>query len=177
VTQAQARKLFGNPARADGRLNETWQARNLVRVKLPYPMRLAWDLDDVVTEVTFHRARARDLQSALTEVWAHARTEVKERHGYDHDTRFYDREALLWLRARGLDIFGGTFNFRNVRGGAGLSMLAYGVAIDIDPKHNALGKTGRIAKESRWLVAIFERHGFRWGGTFRRKDGMHFQAD
>ena len=55
-----------------------------------------------------------------------------------------------------------------------LSMHAFGLAIDLNVSQNPLGTAGHM--DSR-VVAIFEKWGFRWGGTFTtRPDPMHFEV-
>jgi hypothetical protein len=54
----------------------------------------------------------------------------------------------------------------------GLSMHAWGLAIDFNAVDNAFGK--RPVMDPR-IVRIFERWGFEWGGNWSTPDGMHFQ--
>ena len=66
----------------------------------------------------------------------------------------------------------GCFNIRNKRGYKSWSLHSWAIAIDINAARNPLGKTPKMSKE---LVACFTDAGFDWGGTWKRKDGMHFQ--
>ena len=71
-----------------------------------------------------------------------------------------------------LKSFDGCLNIRPIRGSTTLSTHAYGLAIDINAKGNGLGETPAIDPD---LVKCFTDAGWIWGGTFKRKDGMHFQ--
>ena len=53
-----------------------------------------------------------------------------------------------------------------------LSIHSWGIAIDINAAWNRLGQ---IPTMSLALVKCFEDAGFEWGGTWARKDGLHFQ--
>ena len=64
------------------------------------------------------------------------------------------------------------FDFRAQRGGRSLSLHSWGIAIDVNPKTNALGKTPTLSPA---FVACFKETGFDWGGDWKRRDGMHFQ--
>lgn len=83
--------------------------------------------------------------------------------------------AMDLIISRGLQSkvksFDGCLNVRKVRGGSTLSAHAYGLAIDINAAGNGLGEIPTISPE---LVDCFTDAGFTWGGTFKRKDGMHF---
>jgi D-alanyl-D-alanine carboxypeptidase len=68
--------------------------------------------------------------------------------------------------------FGGCFNPRYSRISGFLSRHAYGEAIDMNTLSNCQGCVPRM--DCR-VVQIFRRHGFAWGGNFRRPDGMHFE--
>ena len=86
------------------------------------------------------------------------------------------------LRDRLLSI-GGSFNARLIKKKNGgvvqtPSNHAFGTAFDINPEFNPqgskplpVGKRGSL----RELVAIFDKHGFKWGGLFPTPDGMHFE--
>ena len=71
----------------------------------------------------------------------------------------------------------GAFNCRTVKDTGKRSMHAYGAAIDLNTKSadywlwSKAGYRNRIPFE---IVAIFERHGFIWGGKWGHFDTMHF---
>jgi hypothetical protein len=55
---------------------------------------------------------------------------------------------------------------------SGISLHAWGAAIDINAPENVFGST---PTQDRRVVRIFERWGFLWGGDFAIPDGMHFE--
>lgn len=71
-----------------------------------------------------------------------------------------------------LKTWDGCFNIRKKRGLASMSLHSWGVAIDVNAAWNGLGRTPTL---SAGFVKCFTDAGFDWGGTWRRKDGMHFQ--
>jgi hypothetical protein len=54
----------------------------------------------------------------------------------------------------------------------GLSTHSWGIACDINWVTNMPGRVGDI---DRGIVAVFEKHGFEWGGRWNYRDDMHFQ--
>ncbi len=74
--------------------------------------------------------------------------------------------------AKEIKTWDGCFNIRNKRGLSSLSLHSWAIAIDINAAWNALGK---VPTMSAALVKCFTDAGFDWGGTWKRKDGMHFQ--
>lgn len=54
----------------------------------------------------------------------------------------------------------------------GLSMHAFGLAVDLNVSTNGLGTRGDMHPD---VVAIFQKWGFMWGGTWSRPDPMHFE--
>jgi hypothetical protein len=66
----------------------------------------------------------------------------------------------------------GCFNIRKKRGLASMSLHSWGIAIDVNAAWNGLGKEPKL---SAGFVKCFTDNGFDWGGTWKRKDGMHFQ--
>lgn len=170
--RAQTNAVYGNPAGGDS-VDPTWFARNIVSVELPYRMVLSWDRGQTVRKVQFHRLAADDLKAILAEIWNQVRAEVKKKHGYGLKTPEYDKLTYARLRELGLDILGGTFNYRPIRGAKSLSTHSYGIAIDFDPARNGLGD--HDGAMPGWVVEIFERYGWVWGGRWTRPDFMHFQ--
>lgn len=71
-----------------------------------------------------------------------------------------------------LKTWDGCFNIRKKRGLASMSLHSWGIAIDVNAAWNGLGKTPVL---SAGFVKCFTDAGFDWGGTWTRKDGMHFQ--
>jgi hypothetical protein len=71
-----------------------------------------------------------------------------------------------------LKTWDGCFNVRKKRGLASMSLHSWGVAIDVNAAWNGLGRTPVL---SAGFVKCFTDAGFDWGGTWTRKDGMHFQ--
>ena len=54
----------------------------------------------------------------------------------------------------------------------GLSMHAFGLAVDLNVSTNGLGTRGDMHPD---VVAIFQKWGFTWGGVWSRPDPMHFE--
>jgi hypothetical protein len=68
--------------------------------------------------------------------------------------------------------FGGCYVPRYSRISGYLSRHTYGMAFDTNTVSNCQGCRPRMHCD---VVRIFRRHGFAWGGNFRRPDGMHFE--
>lgn len=105
----------------------------------------------ILGEVTCHRIAFPQLAAALAEI---------------------EREGL----AKEIDVseYGGCYvpRFIGRDPRRGLSMHAFGLAIDLNVSENHLGTHGRINPE---VVEIFERWGFLWGGRWSPPDPMHFE--
>jgi hypothetical protein len=112
----------------------------LVKIKLPYPMRIAWDLDSTVNTMMCHKLVADNFTAVFNELLS--------TYGYDK------------IKELGIDLFGGCFNYRKMRGGTALSMHSWGIAIDLDPARNLLKESAKTAR--------FARAGNGWGLFSRR---------
>lgn len=71
-----------------------------------------------------------------------------------------------------LKTWDGCFNIRKKRGLASMSLHSWAIAIDVNAFENGLGVTPKLSAN---FVKCFTDNGFDWGGTWQRKDGMHFQ--
>jgi hypothetical protein len=131
----------------------------LETIVLPYPMRLAWDTDTKVSKMSCHKLVKDKFLSVFNDILTH--------YGY---------EKIVEL---GIDLFGGCFNFRKMRGGNDWSRHSWGVAIDLDPARNLLKeskKTARFARpEYKPMIDIFYKHGFVSLGVEKNYDWMHFE--
>jgi hypothetical protein len=84
-------------------------------------------------------------------------------------TNLIDREFVKELKT-----FDGCFNVRRKRGLKSLSLHSWGIAVDVNAAWNGLGKEPTL---SEGFIKCFTDAGFDWGGTWTRKDGMHFQLN
>jgi len=127
--------------------------------KLPFPFRIAWNKSQKVKTFKCHDLVA----NAFTVIW-------------DETARHYGEAKMIEL---GLDLFGGCYNDRNMRGGNIKSMHAYGIAEDVDPERNQLrwtAKRANLAKsEFDAFWKIVESQGGVSLGRLRDYDWMHFQ--
>jgi hypothetical protein len=85
-------------------------------------------------------------------------------------------KALRNLIDRGLTkelkTWDGVFVIRNKRDLKSLSLHSWAVAVDVNRAENDLNMTPKLSPE---FVKCFTDAGCDWGGTWKRKDGMHFQ--
>ncbi|WP_037348929.1 M15 family metallopeptidase [Sediminibacter sp. Hel_I_10] len=141
-----------------GRPNETGKGY-LTVIQLPYPMRLAWDLEVTVTRMSCHKLLADKFTAVFEDL-----------------LQYY---GLAEIKRLGIDLFGGCFNYRRMRGGSSWSTHAWGIAIDLDPARNELRESKRTARfarpEYKPMIDIFYKHGFISLGVEKDYDWMHFQ--
>jgi hypothetical protein len=70
--------------------------------------------------------------------------------------------------------YAGCYVPRFIAGTTTLSNHAFGLAFDVNVPENQRGTVGQI---DRRVVAIFEKWGFTWGGTWHYTDPMHFELN
>lgn len=138
----------------------TSEVRNqIVRVDLPFKMRLDWNLRQSVTRMSVHKKCAPFLTAALEEVLEH--------YGYGA------------IQELGLDRFAGSYVERRMRGGSSWSMHSYGCAIDIYAAPNGLRTRCPDAlfcgSEYKAFLDIMESHGWLPAIRLWGADAMHFQ--
>jgi hypothetical protein len=131
----------------------------LKTIKTPFPLRIAWDKDSTVNSITCHKDIAEPLTNVLNDI-----------------LKIYGYEKIKEL---GIDLYGGCFNFRKMRGGTSYSTHAWGLAIDLDPERNKLKETSKTARfarpEYKPMIGAFYKHGFIGLGPEQDRDWMHFQ--
>lgn len=131
-----------------------------VKLALPFAMRLAWDKGTPIRAISVHE-KVHDSAARAFERIADA----------------YDEAARKKL---GLDLFGGSLNVRQMRGGSSYSMHSWGIAIDFDPERNQL-KWGRdrarlAQPDAETFWKIWEGEGWVSLGRAQNRDWMHVQA-
>jgi hypothetical protein len=131
----------------------------LTKIILPYPMLLSWDRSKKVTSLRCHKLIAKNLENVFADI-------LKE-------------YGLLKIQQLGIDLYGGCFNYRKMRGGNDWSRHSWGVAIDLDPERNQLKETSKTARfarpEYKPMIDIFYKHGFLSLGKEKNYDWMHFE--
>ena len=151
ITTPQLIKKYGKPTQ-DG-------SPYLISIKLPYPMRLAWDKSVTVKTMRCHKLVAENFKDLFDDLLIHY--------------------GLPEIQRLGIDLFGGCFNFRQMRGGSDYSRHSWGVAIDLDPERNLLHETAKTARfarpEYKAMIDIFYANGFVSLGIEKGYDFMHFE--
>ncbi len=132
----------------------------LVRVRCPWTLRLAWNRRQTLPEIACHERVAQSLERVLTRVLDH-----------------YGADAIRYL---GLDLFGGCYNCRRMRGGSRWSTHAWAIALDWDPDRNRYRWGRDRARLARPEYAdwwrFWEEEGWVSLGRTRNIDWMHVQA-
>lgn len=132
----------------------------LKKVSSPWKLKIAWNQRESRSFVWCHERAADSLGEVFERVHAH-----------------YGPAEIDRL---GLNLFGGDYNPRRMRGGTAWSTHAWGIAIDWDPERNRL-KWGRdraslaSADYDDWW-RIWEEQGWCSLGRSRNFDWMHVQA-
>lgn len=149
--QKDVGRVYGDPgSQIEGRLKS---------FKLPFSLRLDWNLRQKVRTLRVHRDCADQLERAMHKIHEH-----------------YGLERMQSL---GIDRYAGGYNKRKMRGGSKWSMHAYGCAVDFYAAPNGLRTRCPqalfcrpeyeafldIMEENEWLPALRL-----WGA-----DAMHFQ--
>ena len=93
LTTQQALKKYGTPTETG--------AAYLTTIVCPYPLRIAWDIDTTTTRVRCHK----DIANKLLAVF----NDLLSEYGYSK------------IKELGIDLYGGCFNYRNMRGGSAWS--------------------------------------------------------
>ena len=146
--------------------NSCYGARATDQQKLifPYDMVIAWGDKPTVKHTYCHRLVHKDLGTIFAETLKH-----------------YGSVEVVKL---GLNVFGGCFNDRVIRGTDEAdeiwSMHAWSIAVDLDPANNKLrwdSSKARFAKpEYEPFWKIVEANGFISLGRKYNYDWMHFEA-
>jgi hypothetical protein len=153
LSTARTKVALGEPwyrFRADGsvEMHPAWKAANLT------PGRELLN-DTIRIRAQCHRVVVGDLRAALTEVAG---------------------AGLSWaIDVANANSVGGCYvpRFSRLSGQIGfLSRHTYGMALDTNTQSNCGGCRPQMNCD---VVRIFRKHGFAWGGNFRRPDGMHFE--
>lgn len=157
--------IYGDPRSKNIALPSVkWESANLIRIVPAYTMTYA---GTPIKSMRIHKECA-DVFSNLFEL-------LKDAANNDQKT----------LDHWGVSIFGGSYNYRLMRGLNTLSIHSWGAAIDLDPARNGLGDSTPRFAEFPEVIDVFYKSGLCWGGDWNmnrnlkdqsRFDGMHLQA-
>ena len=146
---SEIEKIFGRPG----------DDRNLITVPMPYPRRISWDLKAVTNRMQCHKLVAPIFQKIHSQILSHY--------------------GLSEIQRLEIDIFGGCYNFRKMRGGTDWSRHSWGIAEDLNPTKNDL-KTKWVnsqfsKKEYKPMIDIYYANGFVNQGIEKGTDAMHME--
>lgn len=133
----------------------------LTTIKLPFPMRIAWNREQKINSFQCHKLIHDRLLAVYNDLLKH--------YGY---------EKIVEL---GIDLYGGCFNYRLMRGSTKmLSKHSWGIAVDHDPDRNLLHETAKTARfarpEYKPMHDIWYKHGFCNLGIEKNYDFMHYET-
>ncbi len=142
-------EIYGKPCRES----------NLTFASIPFPLIIAWDKSKTTRRIKCHKLVKDDVENIFKDL-------LKE----------YGLKKIEELE---INVFGGCYECRNMRGGSRRSMHAFGLAIDLNPEKNQL-KWGRnkaqFAKpEYKKMIDIFYKYGWESLGREENRDWMHMQ--
>lgn len=131
----------------------------LMIVKLPFDLRLDWNLSQTTRKMRVHEKCGPSLLAAMVAV--------------------HDHYGAARMSDLGLDRYAGGYLHRKMRGGSKWSMHAYGCAVDFYARPNGLRMKCPEAlfcgAEYRDFLDIMEAHGWLPAIRLWGKDAMHFQ--
>lgn len=144
---------YGNPEAAPGIPSRGFMDR-LTHVPVPFPLKWSW-LDKTTDSIMVHRLIAPAVINAFEEILQVAGEE------YLVDNKY--------------NVCGGTYNFRLLKSGKGLSTHSWGIALDLNPdiapyRHWIDGSL--VNNQPAFITRAFINRGF----SSYTHDGMHFQA-
>ena len=150
LTTPQIIKIFGRPG----------DDRNLVTVQMPYERKI-----DFLTPMPL--TKRMQCHKLVAPIFQKIHREVLEYYGMNR------------IKELEIDLFGGCYNFRKMRGGNDWSRHSWGIAEDLSTKKNSLNmgaKKAQFAKaEYRPLMEAYYDNGFVNQGIEKGFDYMHFE--
>ena len=149
VTSAQALKKYGNPnlLRTQNKHFELWIVDNDIREAFKHVRFSALGTIGFPKKIFINKDFKPVLEKALRNLI----------------TRGLAKELKTW---------DGVFIIRSKRGLLSLSLHSWALAVDVNAFENDLNQTPKL---SAGFVKCFTDAGCEWVGTWKRKDGMHFQ--
>jgi hypothetical protein len=155
--QSDVDAFYGNPRGRNGLASGAWESTNLVKVPTPWKLVTAWD-GATVGGVRIHKKCAASLGRVFDAIWQAAGQKQSK------------------INEWGMNLYGGGYNFRLMRGKTQLSMHSWGCALDFDPARNGFGDSTPNFANYPQVLAAFADEGWSWGGKWKTTDGMHWQA-
>ena len=110
-----ASSRVGLTIKSDGKRPSSWEERNLVAFKPPFPMAPSRDQNQSVTRIRCHGLATDSLKRVLVSLAVTFKSEQVRRHA-------------------SISLHGGAYEFRRISGGHRLSVQTWGAAIDFDPE-------------------------------------------
>ncbi|NIZ08983.1 M15 family metallopeptidase [Pseudooceanicola sp. HF7] len=148
-------KFYGKPGTPDRKFQPP-----MVRVSLPWKMKLAWDKRNSRSFLWAHEKCADSLGRVLQRI----------------DGAYSDAQKS----ELGIDLFGGDYAPRKMKGANRASLHSWGIAYDFDPERNGLDATRLTARLAQPDAIPFweawEAEGWYSLGRMRNFDFMHVQA-
>lgn len=130
------------------------------RLELPFKMKIAWDPGKQISGFTIHEKVHDSAARVFEKIWKHY--------------------GLAGIEEIGINLFGGCYSCRRMKGGSSWSMHAWAIAIDFDPARNQLKwghQRARLAKtDAAKFWEFWEEEGWLSLGRARDYDWMHVQA-